>query len=128
MKVSRSGTLASAAVAMLLTSGCATVPQPEVDKRATDIKVYSMDQFVPGRYDVVSRIWWDSWRSALVIPTHPTRDDAMMALRVEAARLGADGLVNVNCRDRVPHLWLDNPNPPPILCFGVAVRFRPNQG
>ena len=128
MKIRCSPLLAPVAVAMLAISGCASVPQADIDKRAAEMKVYTMDQFVTNKYDIVNRLWPDSWRSAFVVPVYPTQSEAMIALRAEAARLGADGLVNVNCLDEARQRWFPNPDPPAILCYGIAVRFRTNQG
>lgn len=111
------------AVAVCALAGCATTPQAELDTRAADVKVYKMDQTVDRSFDVVGRVWGDSWRSALVVPTFPTEDAAIGALRTEAVRLGADGLVNVNCLKQVPSFWSQSAEPP-YLCYAVAVRFR----
>ena len=112
-----------AVLAMGFLSSCATTPQAELDQRAAEVKVFRMDQTVGRPFDIVGRIWGDSWRSALVVPTFPTEDAAIGALRTEAVRLGADGLVNVNCLKQVPSMWSQSKDPP-ILCYAVAVRFR----
>lgn len=114
---------AGLAIAACALAGCATTPQAELDKRAADVRVYKMDQTVGRSFDVVGRVWGDSWRSALVVPTFPTEEAAIGALRTEAVRLGADALVNVNCLKQVPSMWSQS-SEPPILCYAVAVRFR----
>jgi uncharacterized protein YbjQ (UPF0145 family) len=114
---------AGLALAVCALAGCATTPQAELDKRAADVRVYRMDQTVGRSFDIVGRVWGDSWRSALVVPTFPAEDAAIGALRSEAVRLGADGLVNVNCLKQVPSMWSQS-SEPPILCYAVAVRFR----
>jgi hypothetical protein len=116
-----SSTLIALTVAAL--SGCASVP-PEVAKRATEIKVYETDQLPVYRYDVVRRIWVDSWRTALVTPTFPTREDAVAALQTEAAVAGADGLINVICLDQRRGRWFAR-GEPAILCYGNAIRVKP---
>jgi uncharacterized protein YbjQ (UPF0145 family) len=114
-------------VALGVLAGCASVPQAELDRRAADVKVYRMDQTVGRGYEIVGRVWGDSWKSALVLPTSPTEEAAIDALRTEAVRLGADGLVNVNCLQQVIPLW-SRSTESPILCYAVAVRFRQGAG
>ncbi|MEO8740658.1 MAG: hypothetical protein ABI537_13285 [Casimicrobiaceae bacterium] len=112
--------LALAAVAL---AGCAGVP-PDIASRAPDIKVYDNGQLPISRYDVVRRIWADAWRTSFGAPTFPTRDDAVAALQNEAARAGADGLINVICLDQGRARWYSRAEPA-ILCYGNAIRLRP---
>jgi len=114
------------ALAVGALSGCASVP-PDVAKRAPDIKVYETGQLPIYRYDVVRRIWVDSWRTAFGAPTYPTRDDAVAALQTEAAVAGADGLINVICLDQARGRWLARAEPA-ILCYGNAIRLKPGEG
>ena len=48
------------AAAALLTCGCATAPQAELDARGAAVRVYEMDPFVGQPYDIVGRLWADS--------------------------------------------------------------------
>lgn len=118
----RSTTLFALAVCAL--TGCATVP-PDVAKRAPDIRIYDNGQLPIDRYDVVRRIWVDSWRTAFGAPTFPTRDDAVAALQTEAALAGADGLINVICLDQGRSRWFARAQPA-ILCYGNAIRVKTN--
>jgi hypothetical protein len=127
MKTRRMQPTTVIAVATGVLAGCASVPQAELDQRATEVKVYRMDQNVGRSYDVVGRVWGDSWRSALIVPTSPTEDAAIGALRAEAVRLGADGLVNVSCLQQPPSFWSSSAAPA-ILCYAIAVRFRQSAG
>ena len=127
MKIGRSQFSAPVAVAICMLSGCASVPQGDVEKRAADVSVYQMDQYVGKTYDVVRRLWTDSWRTAFWAPTFPSENEAIASLQAEAARVGANGLVNVNCLDQGRPLWSQSPEPA-ILCYGIAIRFRQNQG
>ena len=82
-----------AALALLsaaVLSACATT-------KAEDVKIYSPAQLKQGEYQNVARIWVESWRTALWVPTYSTRDDGVAALRDKAASLDANGLINVDC-------------------------------
>jgi uncharacterized protein YbjQ (UPF0145 family) len=127
MKIPGSRLSVSIAFAMLALAGCASAPPADVQQRAAEMKIYDMDQSVGAPYQVVKRLWTDHWRTAFTAPVYPTQDEALNALRVEAAQLGADGLVNVNCLDQALARWIAKPDPA-ILCYGIAVRFQPKQG
>ncbi len=102
------------------------------------MKVYELGQIAVNRYDVVSHIWADSWRSATGMPLHPNEGQGVASLRAEAARLGADGLVNVVCLDQGRPNWWSSPaqgrpnwwsSPAPAyLCYGIAVRVKASAG
>ena len=107
--------------------GCANVPQAEVDSRAAEIKVYKPPELSGTSYESVGHVWVDSWRTAFWAPTHPTEDEAVRALRAEAARLGANGIVNVVCLDQnVPKKSADAQ--PAILCYSNALRVPKSGG
>ena len=110
------------ALALCALSGCASVP-PDVARRAPDVKVYETGQLPIYRYEVVRRIWVDSWRTAFVAPTFPTRDDAVAALQTEAALAGADGLINVICLDQGRSRWYTRAETA-IHCYANAIRLK----
>jgi hypothetical protein len=119
---SRSFALAAAATCALACG--AAFAQADVDKRASEVTIYTLGDPRVIRYDVVSRPWADTWRSAFWSPTYPSEAEAIGALKAEAARRGADGLVNVICLDqRRPKLGASTD--PAILCDGIAIRTRP---
>ena len=106
--------------------GCATAPSAEVEARTKAIQVYEMDPyrfFIPQPYDVVGRIWNDSWRSAFWIPTYPTKEAAIAAMQTEAARLNANALISVSCMDQRGSTWFHG-SEPAFLCYGVAIQVR----
>ncbi len=115
-----------AALACALCAGAA-VAQTGVEQRAPQLKTYALGEIDASRYEVVARLWGDSWRSAFWVPTFPDQDQAVAALHTEAARRGADGLVNVNCLDQGRWTWSSNTEPA-FLCYGIAIRARPSQG
>jgi uncharacterized protein YbjQ (UPF0145 family) len=116
-----------AAVAVSLISGCATAPPAGSERAAADVKVYQGNNLPPDQYDVVRRLWVDSWRSSLLIPSYPSEADAIVSLQTEASRWGADGLINVMCRDQGPSTWSSSASPR-IVCYANAIRVRRAQG
>ena len=92
--------------------------------RAPELRIYTTGELVPGRYEVVTRQWGDTWRSAFWSPTFPTREQAVAALNAEAAARGADALLNVYCFEQGRWQWSQNTEPA-ILCYGIGIRVRP---
>jgi hypothetical protein len=104
-------------------SGCATAPQNGVEGGAAEVKIYGSDQITASEYEVVGRIWVDSWRSAFRLPAYPSEAEAKASLQAEAARRGADGLINVFCSDLGHSKWAWSSGPA-VLCYGNAIRVR----
>src|SRR5262245_7478603 len=88
-------------------AGLAQTPEP----RAPELRQYTFGELNAGRYEVVSRQWGDSWRSAFWSPTFPTREQAVAALNNEAAARGADALLNVYCLEQGRWAWSSNTEP-----------------
>jgi hypothetical protein len=105
----------------LLLSGCASAPRNST--AAADVKVYGPAQLIPGQYELVRRLWVDSWRTAFWMPTHTSEAAGIAALRDEAARLGANGLIYVDCLDQGHAMW-SRSREPAIVCYGNAVRVK----
>src|SRR6476661_3135814 len=98
MNIRRSRVSALVAVAVYLLSAGASIAQSDVEKRAPEVKmIYELGGPNTSQYEVVSRPWVDSWRSAFWVPTYPSEEQAVAALQTEAARRGADALMNVIC-------------------------------
>ena|ERR1035437_2743009 len=108
------------AVAVCMLSGCASAPQSGVERHAAEVKVYQPDQLLQSQYKVVRYLWVDSWRSAFWLPTYLTDGEGIASLQAEAARLGANGLINVSCIDQGRSLWSWS-REPSILCYGNAI-------
>jgi uncharacterized protein YbjQ (UPF0145 family) len=125
LRDSRHSTLVAIAVCVL--SGCASVPESGIARSPAEVKVYEMGKLNVSQYQVVRRIWVDSWRSAFRLPTYPSEAEGIAALQAEAGRLGADGLINVNCIDQGRSAWSSGTGPA-ILCYGNAIRLRNNEG
>ncbi len=123
MNIGRSRFSALVAVTAYLLSTGAGLARSHVEKRAPEIRIYKLGELTPSQYEVVSRPWVDSWRSAFWVPTYPSEEQAIAALRTEAARRGADALMNVGCLNQ------GSPNAEPaILCYGIGIRLRPSKG
>ncbi|HXX86633.1 MAG TPA: hypothetical protein VEN29_21965 [Casimicrobiaceae bacterium] len=123
MKIHSSILSALFAGAACVLSGCATTPQVDAEKRAPEVTVYKARELANDQYEVVSHLWVDSWRTAFSTPTYPSEDEAVASLQAEAARLGADGLVNVTCFDAGGSLWFRS-DKPTLLCYANAIRVR----
>jgi len=102
------------------------IAQDDVAQRASELKIYTFGEINGSAYAVVGRPWIDSWRFAYSMPTFPSQDEAVAALRTEAVRRGADGLLNVSCLDqaRGNWNWFGNTEPA-FLCYGIAIRGGP---
>ena len=88
---------------------------------ADQVTVHESVTSAPPRYQIIKRLWVESWRSAFMVPTYRSEQDAAAAFRREAARLGGDGVINFGCYNRTI-----SPNPPPgspLSCNGTIVRF-----
>lgn len=124
MNIRRSRVSALVAVAVYLLSAGASIAQSDVEKRAPEVKmIYELGGPNTSQYEVVSRPWVDSWRSAFWVPTYPSEEQVVAALQTEAARRGADALMNVICLNQA------RPNTEPaIVCYGIGIRLRPSKG
>ena len=102
----------------------ATAFAQSAEPRVPDLRQYTFGEITPVRYEVVTRQWGDSWRSAFSSPTFPTREQAIAALNNEAVARGADALLNVSCFEQGRWKWSSNTEPA-ILCYGIGIRVRP---
>jgi hypothetical protein len=123
MKLRSSRFSALIAVTVCVLSGCASAPKGGVERQAAQLKVYEPDELVQGQYEVVRYLWVDSWRTAFWLPSASSEPEGIASLQAEAARLGANGLINVSCRDQGHFMWSWS-REPSILCYGHAIRVR----
>lgn len=116
------------AAAVCTLAACASAPAPESDQPAASLTSRTMsDLNAQGqRFGISSHIWVDSWRSSFASPTFATREEAIEALREEAARRGADGLLDIVCLDQGKPPWSSSTTPS-ILCYSNGIRFKPAQ-
>ena len=82
--------------------------------------LYDATQIAFGQYVIVKRVGIDGWRSAFNIPGHPDFASAQQAVLTEAARLGADGVVNLTCFDQTDAVF----RTAGYFCYGDAIRFK----
>ena len=125
--VTRLPRLLTVAAASCLACSCASPPQAGSEVRTAPVQAYTANPYVGKPYEVLAPLWAGSWRTALRLPTYPTRDEAIAALQTEAAKLNADALINVSCLDQGPSTWFKS-NEPGFLCYGVAIRVGRTQG
>ena len=121
LRSSRFSTLVAVAVCVLC--GCASAPRSGAERPAAEVKVYEPEQLAQSQYEVVRHLWVDSWRTAFWLPSDSSEADGIASLQAEAARLGANGLINVSCRDQGRSKW-SRSREPTILCYGNAIRVR----
>ena len=119
MKRQRLAFTAPATALVFALWGCAST-QGDIAQRAAEVKIYRMNDLSGTPYQVVSRLWVGSWRSAFWAPTYPSEDEAIASLRAEAARLGANALVSVICLDQ-RRAKPSQSGEPAILCYANAV-------
>jgi hypothetical protein len=104
-------------------SGCASAPKSGVEKQAAEVKVYQPDQLLQGQYKVMRYLWVDSWRTAFRLPSYSSEAEGIASLQAAAARLGANGLINVSCLDQGRSIWSWS-RKTVILCYGTAIDVR----
>jgi hypothetical protein len=113
----------AALIAVCAVVGCASAPQSGAERRAAEVKVYEPEQLMQSQYELVRYLWVDSWRTAFWLPHDSSEAKGLVSLQAEAARLGANGLINVSCRDQGHSVWSWS-RAPAILCYGDAIRVR----
>jgi len=83
-------------------------------------RIYQVGEIAFSRYAVLERIWVGSWHSAFFLPTRADREGAIAALQEEAARLGADGIVNLHCLDDSGGLFGEGGH----FCYANAIKLK----
>jgi hypothetical protein len=127
MRIRNAWLSATVAGSAYVLCACAGVGQSDGERSAPQLRIYTFGEISMSRYDVVGRLPVDSWRTAFRLPTFPSEGQAIAALQTEAAKLGADGLLNVSCLDQGRGQWWSSTEPA-FLCYGIAIRVRPSQG
>jgi hypothetical protein len=85
-----------------------------------EVRIYEPGTLTSDRYQIVARLWVESWRSAFQVPTHAARAEAVEALKAEAVQRGANALTNLSClTDDAPF-----PGSGPHFCYALAVRTK----
>jgi hypothetical protein len=100
-------------LALFALAGCAS--RAPVDQVAADrVAVHESTTSAPPRFEVVRRLWVESWRSAFFVPTYASAEDGRADLQREAARLGGNGIINFGCYPL---------RGTRLVCNGTVVRF-----
>ena len=119
-QISRRAAITTAATLAFL-AGCASQP-PAPLVGADQVAVYESVTSAPVRYQVIKRLWGESWRSAFRVPVYRSPEEAAADFRSQAVRLDGNGVLNFGCNNKVI-----SPNPPPgspLYCSGTIVRFQ----
>jgi hypothetical protein len=96
-------------------SACAT-QAPMAPVNPEQVAIHESVLSAPPRYEIVKRLWIESWSSAFMTPTYSSREEAMADFRREAANRGGNGVINFGCY-RLP---VDGDR---LKCNGTVVRF-----
>ena len=116
-------TLASALLAGLLVGGAPIATAQEKPPAAAAgphaIPVYESVTSTTARYEIVKRLWTESWRSPFVVPGYESREEAVAAFREHAASLRGNGVLNFGCY-RMPGVFGTGSR---FACNGTIVRF-----
>jgi hypothetical protein len=95
----------------------ANAPAAPADPQA--VPVYESVTDTPRRYEIVKRLWTESWRSLLAVPGYASREQAVAAFREHALSLGGNGVINFGCY-RLPGAFGGGTR---LACNGTIVRF-----
>jgi hypothetical protein len=106
-----------ATVFVLLLSAMNAVAQETA--RSAPLRIFDATELTPDRYTVIKRIWVENWRSAFWLPAHSDSSSAIAALTAEAARAGADAVINLACLND-QKAWLNRG----YFCYGLAIKLK----
>ena len=104
----------------LIAIAIAAVPHAVAAAQGGAPRIYKVGEVTLDRYTVIERIWVGSLRTAFWLPTHADEQSAIEAVMSEAARLGADGVVNLHCLN-------DRGGLPPLMghfCYANAIKLK----
>lgn len=83
------------------------------------IPVYESVTPTTRRFEIVKRLWTESWRSLLAVPGYESREQAVAAFREHTIGLGGNGVINFGCY-RLPGPFGGGTR---LACNGTIVRF-----
>jgi hypothetical protein len=115
MKRNRFWACALAIAASTLTGGAAVA-----QTASAAVPVYDSTQIALDRYTVIRRLGITGWESAFRIRGHGDVETAQRAVLTEAARFGADGVINLICFDQTDRIF----RPAGYFCYGNAIRLK----
>ena len=101
--------------------GCVTHPfDRALVQPATELKVYTDGELVKRKYTILKRIWVGTEHAAFFVHGQPSREAAELSLKMEAVKLGADGVLNMFCGDQGSYLS----NNASYFCHANAIKFN----
>jgi hypothetical protein len=86
---------------------------------AEQIRVFDATELPLHRYEVVKRIWTQTWHASFWVSTHDEAADAIAALTRKAADAGANGVINLHCLNDTGG-WSSNG----YFCHGLAIKLK----
>ena len=102
----------------------ATLAAPSIAAAAQtaggSVPVYDSTQIAFASYSVIKRVGVDDWSSSFRIRGHQDLAGAQQAVIGEAARVGADGVINLTCFDQTDRIF----KPAGYFCYGNAIRLK----
>jgi len=107
---------AAAAVVLAILAGCASKP-PAAATDPDKVTVHESVASAPVRYEVVTRLWIESWRSALRVPAYGSVEQGAADFRQQAASRGGNGVINFGCYPTAP-------GSSAFHCNGTVVKFQ----
>ncbi|HTP61719.1 MAG TPA: hypothetical protein VMJ14_06530 [Burkholderiales bacterium] len=105
---------------LLCLFGCAAPAPTEPAAAAPQkITIYESVTGAPARFQIVKRLWIESWISVVGSPWYDSLDEAKQAFREHAESLGGNGVINFGCYRMAGVLG----GSPRLSCNGTIVRF-----
>ena len=92
------------------------------DERRTPVPIYDSTQIALSRYTVIKRLWVEGWKSSFWVGGDRDEATARQALLDQAARLGADGVINLYCLSQTDAVF----SPKGYYCYGAAIKLKPD--
>lgn len=106
-------------LAVALAFATAVVAGHALAQERREVVIYDSTQIALDRYTVIERLGVQDRKSAFFIRSYRDVGAATDALLAEAARAGADGLVNLHCLGQS-----DQPNGVGYYCYGNAIKLK----
>ena len=88
--------------------------------QSTRVPVYDATQLAHDRYTIVARLGIEDWASAFRIKGYGDLETAKRAIMNDAARRGADGVINLMCFDQTDRIF----KPAGYYCYGNAIKIK----
>jgi hypothetical protein len=101
-------------------SGCTGMPGNAPAAPADQVKVFSNASLPTVGFELVARLGVGSYWSALDLPQYDSPEQGIEDMRRQAAKLGANGLMNPACVID-PNRWFMKPT---YFCTGNAIRVK----